>query len=71
MREQRDAGAQVAGIDRRGHLLAWQARKVRDYIDAHIAEPLLVADLSALIKRSDAHFSRHPSELLVSHRMHS
>jgi AraC family transcriptional regulator len=58
MREQRDAGAQVAGIDGRGHLLAWQARKVRDYIDAHIAEPLLVADLCALIKRSDAHFSR-------------
>jgi AraC family transcriptional regulator len=42
----------------RGRLLAWQARKVRDYIDAHITGPVLVADLCALIKRSEAHFSR-------------
>jgi AraC-like DNA-binding protein len=58
LRERIDAGAEAAGIDGRGHLLAWQARKVRDYIDAHIAEPLLVADLCALIQRSEAHFSR-------------
>jgi AraC family transcriptional regulator len=48
-REVRDGGAR---------LLAWQARKVRDYIDAHIAGPLPVADLGALIQRSEAHFSR-------------
>jgi AraC family transcriptional regulator len=42
----------------RGRLLAWQVRKVRDYIDAHITGPLLVADLCALIQRSEAHFSR-------------
>lgn len=42
----------------RGRLLAWQARKVRDYIDGHIAAPVLVADLGALIQRSKAHFSR-------------
>jgi AraC family transcriptional regulator len=41
-----------------GRLLAWQARKVRDYIDRHIAGPLLIADLCALIDRSEAHFSR-------------
>jgi AraC family transcriptional regulator len=41
-----------------GRLLAWQARKVREYIDRHIAGPLLVGDLSALIQRSEAHFSR-------------
>ena len=58
LREQIDAGAEAADRDGRGHLLAWQARKVRDYIDAHIAEPLLVADLCALIQRSEAHFSR-------------
>jgi len=58
LRERIDAGVEAAGIDGRGHLLAWQARKVRDYIDAHIAEPLLVADLCALIQRSEAHFSR-------------
>jgi AraC family transcriptional regulator len=39
-------------------LLAWQARKVRDYIDSHITGPVLVADLGALIDRSEAHFSR-------------
>jgi AraC family transcriptional regulator len=41
-----------------GRLLAWQARKVRDYIDSHITEPVRVADLCALIQRSEAHFSR-------------
>ena len=44
--------------DDRGRLLLWQARKVRDYIDAHITGPVLVADLCALIQRSEAHFSR-------------
>jgi AraC family transcriptional regulator len=44
--------------DAAGRLLAWQARKVRDYIDSHIAGPILVADLCALVKRSEAHFSR-------------
>jgi AraC family transcriptional regulator len=39
-------------------LLAWQARKVRDYIDSHIAGSVLVADLCALVQRSEAHFSR-------------
>jgi AraC family transcriptional regulator len=42
----------------RGRLLAWQARRVREYIDGHITEPLLVADLCALVHRSAAHFSR-------------
>jgi AraC family transcriptional regulator len=41
-----------------GRLLAWQARKVCAYIDAHIIEPILVADLCALVQRSEAHFSR-------------
>jgi len=58
LRKQIDAGAESAVIDGRGRLLAWQARKVREYIDSHIAEPLLVADLCALIQCSEAHFSR-------------
>jgi AraC family transcriptional regulator len=41
-----------------GRLLAWQARKVCDYIDSHITGPVPVADLCALIDRSEAHFSR-------------
>ena len=44
--------------DGRGRLLAWQVRKVRDYIDRHITGQVLVADLGALIQRSEAHFSR-------------
>jgi AraC family transcriptional regulator len=39
-------------------LLAWQARKVLDYIDTHITSRVLVADLCALVWRSEAHFSR-------------
>jgi AraC family transcriptional regulator len=42
----------------RGCLLAWQARKVRDYIESHISGPVLVADLCSLVQRSEAHFSR-------------
>jgi len=41
-----------------GRLLAWQARKVLQYIDSHITGPVAVADLCALIDRSEAHFSR-------------
>ena len=44
--------------DARGRLLAWQARKVHDYIDSHITGPVLVEDLCALVQRSQAHFSR-------------
>jgi AraC family transcriptional regulator len=44
--------------DGRERLLAWQARKVRDYVDSHITGPILVADLCALVQRSAAHFSR-------------
>jgi AraC family transcriptional regulator len=39
-------------------LLTWQARKVLDYIDKHITSRVLVADLCALVWRSEAHFSR-------------
>jgi AraC family transcriptional regulator len=41
-----------------GRLLAWQVRKVRDYIDGHITGPILVVDLCALVQRSEGHFSR-------------
>jgi len=39
-------------------LLAWQVRKVLDHIDRHITSRVLVADLCALVQRSEAHFSR-------------
>jgi AraC family transcriptional regulator len=61
--------------DDTGRLLAWQARKVRDYIDTHITQPVLVTDLCALVNRSEAHFSRsfrstfgHPPHAWVMRR---
>ena len=39
-------------------LLAWQVRKVREYLDAHITGRVLVLDLSAVVNLSEAHFSR-------------
>jgi AraC family transcriptional regulator len=44
--------------DGRGRLLEWQAHKIREYIDGHITGPVPVADLCALVQRSQAHFSR-------------
>jgi AraC family transcriptional regulator len=44
--------------DGKGRLVGWQARKVQDYIDRHITGTVRVADLCALIQRSEAHFSR-------------
>jgi AraC family transcriptional regulator len=58
LRLQIDPPAAREGPDGKAGLLAWQARKVRDYIDSHIAGPLLVADLCALVQRSEAYFSR-------------
>jgi AraC family transcriptional regulator len=58
LREQIDPPAATAAAGGGGRLLAWQARKVREYIDGHITGPILVADLCTLIQRSEAHFSR-------------
>jgi AraC-like DNA-binding protein len=58
LRQQIDPAAAREAPDGRGRLLAWQRRKVRDYINSHITEPVLVAHLCALVQRSEAHFSR-------------
>jgi len=58
LRQQLDGGQEAASQDARGRLLAWQARKVRDYIDTHLAEALRVQDLCSLLQLSEAHFSR-------------
>jgi AraC family transcriptional regulator len=58
MRQQIDPPATIEVSDGRGRLLSWQARKVRDYIDSHIAGSIHIADLCALVQRSEAHFSR-------------
>ena len=58
LRQQINPHASREVPDGRGCLLAWQVRKVRDYIDSHITGPVFVADLCALFQRSEAHFSR-------------
>lgn len=58
LRQQVDPPAAAELREKSGRLLAWQARKVRDFIDGHITGPILVADLCALVQRSEAHFSR-------------
>ena len=58
LRQQIHPSAARGGPDGSGRLLAWQARKVRDYIESHVTGPICVADLAALIQRSEAHFSR-------------
>ncbi len=39
-------------------LAGWQLRRVRNYIDEHLADRIYVKDLSAVARRSTAHFSR-------------
>jgi AraC family transcriptional regulator len=58
LRQQIDPPSPQEAPDGRGRLLAWQVRKVREYIDSHITGPVFVADLGALVRRSKAHFSR-------------
>jgi len=58
LRKQIDSEPPQEPPDGGGRLLAWQARKVRDYIDSHVSGPVFVEDLCALIGRSKAHFSR-------------
>lgn len=58
LRRQIDPAAAGEVADSQGRLLVWQARKVRNYVDGHITERILVADLSAVIQLSEAHFSR-------------
>ena len=39
-------------------MLAWQVRRVQDYIDRNITEPIKVSELCALVNRTPSHFSR-------------
>lgn len=58
LRKQINSQVAEGNSEKRERLIAWQARKVRDYIDSHIAGRILVADLCALVRLSEAHFSR-------------
>ena len=58
LRRQVDPEAIRTSSDGRGRLLAWQTRKIRDFIDSRISGPIWVSDLCALVQLSEAHFSR-------------
>ena len=58
LRKQIESEPAQGAPDADGRLLAWQVRRVREYVDRHIKGPVLVTDLCALIDRSEAHFSR-------------
>jgi AraC-like DNA-binding protein len=59
LRRQADPQLAQAGAEAgRERLLAWQARKVLEHIDRHVTDRVLIGDLSALVQRSEAHFSR-------------
>jgi len=45
-------------IARQSGLLAWQARRVLDYVEDHLSETIRVADLSCLVRLTESHFSR-------------
>ncbi len=53
-----DRAVEGGGGPESGALLAWQARRVTQFIDQHIASAIRVSDLSRLLGRSNAHFSR-------------
>lgn len=41
-----------------GALLPWQSRRILDYIEEHLGKPIRVSELSELLHRTEAHFSR-------------
>jgi AraC family transcriptional regulator len=47
-----------ANVSARGGLAAWQIARVRAYIDSNLHRTIHIRDLSAVARRSPAHFSR-------------
>jgi AraC family transcriptional regulator len=58
LRQETDPESARQGPGGKGRLLAWQVRKVREYINAHLATRILLVDLSALVRLGETHFSR-------------
>jgi AraC family transcriptional regulator len=58
LRKQINSQVAEGNSDERARLIAWQVRKLRDYIDSHITGRILVSDLCPLVRLSEAHFSR-------------
>ncbi|HLZ83209.1 MAG TPA: AraC family transcriptional regulator [Caulobacteraceae bacterium] len=61
-----------------GALVAWQANRVRAYIDAHLETSIQIRDLAAVARRSTAYFCRAfkatfgetPHAFVVGRRLH-
>jgi AraC family transcriptional regulator len=53
-----NAGSAVEGPALRGGLAPWQQKAVAEHIDAHVAEPISLADLAKTARLSPFHFSR-------------
>jgi AraC family transcriptional regulator len=45
-------------VDGGGELAGWQVQRLRAYIDGHLSQTIHVKDLSAIARRSTAHFCR-------------
>jgi AraC family transcriptional regulator len=58
LKEQAGSGMPRAEVRIRRGLLAWQVRKIREFVDERISRRLLVSDLSCVVQMSEAHFSR-------------
>jgi AraC family transcriptional regulator len=54
--ERRDAVSKIGfGV---GKLAGWQVLRLRTYVDSHLGDSIQVGDLSAIARRSTAHFCR-------------
>jgi AraC family transcriptional regulator len=54
----RQAGRSAQPEPTRGGLAPWQVRRVREYLAAHLADDVTLAELAALVHLSPAHFCR-------------
>ena len=74
--DRREAGADSGPL--KGSLAAWQANRVRAYVDAHLETSIQIPDLAAVARRSTAYFCRAfkrtfgetPHSFIVGRRMH-
>jgi AraC family transcriptional regulator len=53
-----NAGVTIEASPLRGGLAAWQQKEVTEYINAHLAESISLADLARTARLSAFHFSR-------------
>lgn len=52
------SGASLPAPEARGGLAPWQVRRITDYLEAHLADPVTLAELAALVDLSPWHLCR-------------